>query len=625
MVDGRMNSTLQPKVYPVHSRRVPGTLFMKSISITILLLLQVVALSAKQPNIVWICIEDASAHIGCYGETAIQTPVLDNLAAEGIKFDNAYVTAPVCSTSRSAMVTGMYQMTSGFHLHRSQRTSGKGGGNTEFYDSYQVPAEIVTVPELFKQAGYYTSNKAKTDYNFVREGLYDSTKDWSGREEGQPFFAQFQLHGGKNRRSANGVDRDKMKIPPYYVDDEVIREDWARYLGSWVGTDKQIGEILDRLEREGELENTYVFVWTDHGVSHIRGKQFLYDEGSRVPLLVRFPEKALAGTVREDLVTHIDIPVSSLDLAGIAIPEYLQGKSIFADDYQEQEIIYFGRDRCDETVDVIRGLRKGSYKYIRNFLPAVSHMQPSQYKDGKKIVSHSRQLFLDGKLSEAQGRPFLPTRPVEELYDLEADPDELNNLAGRSESEALLVGFRKRLQEWMIENNDLGLIPEPELEELGNQFGSKYQVLKQPGYANLVSDTIAIIEAGEAKQAEALGEGLKSPEPVIRYWSARAVGERQISGLSSDVEKLLEDASASVRIAAAESLIQLGQMEVGAKVLKSEVENPNLIAGMYALRAIEARGIELKPVVGETVKSACKSDYEFSRRIAKRLKAQWEL
>ena len=273
-----------------------------------------------KPNIVWICIEDASAHIGCYGETAIQTPIMDQLAKDGIKFERAFVTAPVCSASRSAMVTGMYQMTTGFHLHRSQRTSGKGSGNKAHYDSYQVPKEIVTVPELFKQAGYYTSNKTKTDYNFIRKGLYDSKKDWQGRQKGQPFFAQFQLNGGKYRGNSKGVDQSKIVLPPYYADTEIIRKDWVAYLGSWVKTDTEVAKIINNLKSAGELENTYIFLWTDHGVSHIRGKQFLYDEGIKVPLIIRMPKTIMANTIRQDQVTHIDIPVSSLAFAGIEVP-----------------------------------------------------------------------------------------------------------------------------------------------------------------------------------------------------------------------------------------------------------------------------------------------------------------
>ena len=580
--------------------------------------------AAARPNIVWICIEDASPHLSCYGETAIKTPVLDLLAAEGIKFTQAFVTAPVCSTSRSAMVTGMYQMTTGFHHHRSQRFSGKGSGNTLYYESYKVPKEILTVPELFKQAGYFTSNSRKTDYNFERNGLYHSQTDWEGRRAGQPFFAQFQLKGGKSRGSRAGVDHRRMKIPPYYADTELMRDDWATYLGSWVETDRDVQNILDQLKAEGELGNTYVFVWTDHGVSHIRGKQFLYDEGIHVPLIVRFPNGQKAGTIRTDQVTHIDIPVTSLTLAGIEVPPTMQGRDIFSEHYVEQEQIVSGRDRCDETVDFIRCVRTRKLKYIRNFLSDVSHMQPSQYKDGKKIVVHARRLFEEGKLDELQSRPFLPTRPAEELYDLENDPFETRNLAGDPTYARVLETLRGRLKQWMIENKDLGLIPEPILEDKGRQYGSKYAIMLQHENRDLLKNILVAIDACESGDEGRIKSCLGSPEPSVRYWAARAVGSKKLLALSAPLEVMLKDRDGTVRVAAAQSLVQLGDL-AAVRILVQEIENGNLLVGMYAIRAIEAVGPQVRAETNAAIQNATKSHYEFTRRIANRLVKTWKL
>ncbi len=576
-----------------------------------------------RPSIVWICIEDASPHIGCYGETAIKTPVLDQLAADGVRFDKAFVTAPVCSASRSAMVTGMYQMTSGFHHHRSQVFKGKGSGNRAYYESYRVPKSIVTVPELFKQAGYYTSNRKKTDYNFERDGLYDSVKDWKKRKPGQPFFAQFQLKGGKNRNGRGAVDASLVKRPPYYADTDVIREDWLSYLRSWVQTDKDVAAILDELRAAGELDNTYVFVWTDHGVSHIRGKQFLYDEGIHVPLIVRFPGKQKAGTVRVDQVTHIDIPVSSLALAGIEVPAYMQGRNLFADRYKEQEKIISGRDRCDETVDFMRCVRTSKYKYIRNFLHDVSHMQPSQYKDAKKIVAHSRRLFEAGKLNALQSKPFLPTRPPEELYDLTSDPFETKNLAGDPAHAETLAGLRGDLETWMIDNRDLGLIPEPILEDKGKACGSKYAVMLQAENKDLLKDILAVIDASDAADAGIIKASLRSREPAIRYWAARAVGAKKMDSLEGRLQRMLEDENGTVRVTAARSLAQLGDFS-GLGVLAREITNDNLLVGLYAIRAIEAIGDKARTETETVVRAAVGSRYEFTKRVAKRLVNKWK-
>ena len=590
----------------------------------IILLLLSPFLLAEKPNILWICVEDASPHIGCYGEKAISTPNIDKLAAEGVKFEKAFVSAPVCSSSRSAMVSGMYQTTSGFLHHRSQRKNGKGGGNSAYFGSYQVPQGLKLVPQLFKEHGYYVTNALKTDYNFEVSNLYDSVKDWSGRKKGQPFFAQIQLHGGKSRGSQKGVDKSKIKLPPYYPDTEIMREDWASYLGSWVKVDSELQKIMDGLKKSGELENTYIFFWTDHGISHIRGKQFLYDEGIQVPLIVRFPNGAKKGTVRQDMVNHIDIPVTSLELAGIEIPYYMQGKSIFSENYLQQDYIFTARDRCDETVDIIRSVRTQKYKYIRNFLPHCSHMQRSQYKEGKKIVQEAKQLFKEEKLNELQARAFLPTRPVEELYDLENDPFETKNLAADPSHAEVLTNLRVTLKNWMIESKDLGLIPEPILEDKGKQYGSKYQILKASENKNLVAQLIEIIEAGERGDFSKIKAGLKSEISEIRYWAVKAVGNQKIDELKQEVLNLLADENPSVRVSAAESAAQFGEFQKACDVLNQELFNQNLLVGLYAIRSIEAIRLPARPFVKEEVKKALNSKYEFTKRVAKRLKKEWE-
>ncbi|MCM8539212.1 MAG: sulfatase-like hydrolase/transferase [Lentisphaeraceae bacterium] len=597
---------------------------MKFLLATFLLFFSIV-LYADKPNIVWICVEDASPHISCYGEKAIQTPNIDKLASQGVRFEKAFVTAPVCSASRSAMITGMFQTTSGFLHHRSQKFSGKGGGNKAYFESYKTPAGIKTLPEIFKEHGYYTSNAKKTDYNFESGDIYDSTKDWSGRKKGQPFFAQFQLKGGKGRKSDKGVDRSKMQLPPYYPNTEIMRDDWAHYLGSWLKVDEEVKNILGRLQNEGELENTYVFFWTDHGVSHIRGKQFLYDEGIQVPLIVRFPNKLKSNTLRKDMVSHIDIPVTSLVLAGIEVPSYMQGQSIFADDYKEQTYIYTARDRCDETVDIIRSVRTQKYKYIRNFLPHCSHMQRSQYKEGKKIVQEAKKLYKEGKLNELQARAFQPTRPVEELYDLENDPYETLNLAAKETHKETLLALRNKLKNWMINTGDLGLIPEPILEDLGKQNGSKYAVLKNSENKSLVSDLLNIIEAGEEGSEAKILAGIKSERSEIRYWAVKAIGNLKIKSLKSQVERLLKDPNPSVRVSAAESIAQFGEFSKASAVLNKELFNSNLLVGLYAIRTLETIGLPVRAFVKENIKKALKSKYEFTRRVAKRLMKEWEI
>ncbi|MEQ9410589.1 MAG: sulfatase [Fuerstiella sp.] len=431
----------------------------------------------NRPNIVWIIVDDMSANFSCYGETAIETPHVDQLAADGIRFTNAYVTAPVCSTCRSAFITGMYQTTIGAHHHRSGRGTEK----------IHLPEGIVPIPKMFQQAGYHTSiggwpetrkgRFGKTDYNFEwDQSIYDGN-DWSDRQPGQPFFHQIQTPGGKRRGgspdSASRFRRhceqvfggatplSKVTLPPYYPSDPMLVEDWAAYLDCCRYTDRLVGEVVDRLDQEGLLDSTVILFMTDHGISHARGKQFLYDEGLHVPLVIRGPGIA-AGQARSDLVEHIDIAALSLGLAGIEIPPSMQARDILAPDYLPREAVFSARDRCDETVDHIRSVRTARFKYIRNFLPDRPLLQPCAYKDKKSILVALRAARDAGTLSDLQQRLlFSSTRAPEELYDLQADPHEMNNLAQDPARAEVLKEMRLRLADWMERSGDQGREPEP--------------------------------------------------------------------------------------------------------------------------------------------------------------------
>ena len=421
------------------------------------------AQGGTRPNIVWIVAEDMSCHFSYQGEKTIATPNVDRLAAEGDVFDRAYITCPVCSPSRSAMITGMYQTSINAHNHRSFRGEIK----------QDLPDPVRTVPELFKNAGYYVCNGAgvearrpgKTDYNFnYAPDLYDGPA-WSGRAPDQPFFTQFQLHGGKNRRAKvpNPVDPADVTLPPHYPDDPIIREDWAQYLNSVLYVDQEVGEIMQRLEDEGLADNTVVIFITDHGISHARGKQFCYEEGVHIPFIVWAPGRVPGGTVRDDFVAHIDMAATSLYFAGIPIPDWMEARTLYGVEAQPRDYVISARDRCDETVERIRSVRKGDFSYIRNFYPQRPHLQPNRYKDNKPILKRLRELHDNGEL---EGHPaerlYTVPRPKEEVYDLKADPWELTNLAEDPAHADTLVEMRGILGAWITETGDRGQTPEPE-------------------------------------------------------------------------------------------------------------------------------------------------------------------
>lgn len=425
-----------------------------------------------KPNILWIIMDDVGAELPCYGEKAIQTPNIDRLVREGTKFERAFLTASVCSPSRSAMITGMYQTSIGAHHHRSGCAAAK----------IFLPAGIEPVPALFQRAGYFTCNggdpakgnkRGKTDYNFEWDKkIYDGS-DWSVRKPGQPFFAQIQLWGGKNRND-NGrwyrevapkalgtlTKPEDVKLPPYYPRVPVFLEDWAQYLDCIRFCDQQVGEILKRLESEGILDQTIIILMGDNGISQARGKQFLYDEGIRTPFIVRGPGIA-RGAVRTDLIEHIDMAATSLAWAGLPVPMWMQGRDIFAKDYKPRDAVFAARDRCGETVDRIRSVRTAQFKYIRNFYPQRPLLQPNDYKDIKPFMPPLRELHAQGKLSALQEELlFSPTRAPEELYDVQADPFEIHNLASDPKFRPTLETLRARLDRWMAETHDSG--PESE-------------------------------------------------------------------------------------------------------------------------------------------------------------------
>lgn len=428
----------------------------------------------NRPNILWFVVDDMSANFSCYGEPLIQTPHVDRLAREGTKFTHAFVTAPVCSPCRSALITGMYQTSIGAHHHRSGRGAEK----------IHLPAGVMPLPILFQQAGYYTcignglpagaggAGLGKTDYNFEWDAKMYDANDWAGRPPGQPFFMQVQLPGGKLRgnqddsaqklsaRAArelgSATDPATVTLPPYYPRDPVLLRDWAAYLDAVRFTDEHVGKVIARLEQEGLLANTLVIFMTDHGISHARGKQFLYDEGTHIPFVVRGPGIP-QGKVRADLIEHLDMAAISLAAAGLPIPKLMQAKDVFAKNYELRTAVFAARDRCDETVERLRSVRTDRFLYIRNFHPQRPHLQPNAYKDGKSIVQTLRSLHASGQLDALSEKLlFSPTRPAEELYDWTTDPWQVRNLAADPKHARTLVELRARLDRWMKETNDHG-------------------------------------------------------------------------------------------------------------------------------------------------------------------------
>ena len=437
---------------------------MKRILALMICLLGVPAQAAEptqRPNILWIYLEDVSGWFSCYGEKLIETPNIDKLAARGIRFDRFYTPAGVCSATRSSIIVGAMQTTFGIHNHRSGRPTFRGKSMGKEFDDIRLPKGVEPLPVMMKKAGYFAFNQSgKDDYNFKwsHEELYspNSRADlWRNRKPGQPFFGQIQLRGGKlGRRAPKKTDRAKVPVPPYYPDIPLVREEIAHHYDCLLKTDEQIGEILTELEKDGLTESTLIFCFSDHGYKLHRHKQFLYEGGIRMPMIVAGPG-IQPRQARKDLISGIDIAPASLAAAGMAIPKHMEGADFLAKDYQPRQYVTAARDRCDYTIEKIRAVVTPRYKYLRNYLTDRPFMQPS-YKDPWPVSQAFRKMMANGEMNQTQLIFFGPKKAPEELYDLANDPHEIHNLANDPKHRKALEQHRQLLKEWIKETGDQG-------------------------------------------------------------------------------------------------------------------------------------------------------------------------
>jgi N-sulfoglucosamine sulfohydrolase len=427
--------------------------------------------AAERPNFVLITCEDISPNLGCYGDPDAITPNLDRLAAQGARFTRAFTHAPVCAPSRSGIITGIYPTTLGTHHMRSKLTR---------------------TPPLFtdylRKAGYRVIWPAqggigKTDFNFdVPKGWVDVQVDWTRQPEvlQPPFFAIYNItvtHESQVRASRYQYvrntarlkpeqrhDPNKVRIPPYYPDTWAVRDCVAVYHDNITAMDYIVGDILKLLEDKKLVQNTIVIFYSDHGAGLPRCKRWPYDSGLRVPLLVRWPGVIPPGTVRDDLVALLDIAPTLLALAGVEPPKYMHGRIFLGPRTQpEPQYLFAARDRMDEAYDRIRSVRDRRYRYIRNFHPELPYMQYINYMDEMPIMRDWRRLAFEGRLNPTQKLFMSRTKPKEELYDLDNDPYEINNLAQSPQHQEILQRMRAALDRWIAETKDLGEIPEQEL------------------------------------------------------------------------------------------------------------------------------------------------------------------
>jgi arylsulfatase A-like enzyme len=441
---------------------------------------QAAARPPVRPNIVWISNEDMSPRLGAYGDAIARTPVLDRLARESVRYTNAFTTAPVCAPSRAAIITGMYQTAIGAqHMRTTEDTVPELPGPYLAVPPFYVKA----FPEYLRAAGYYTSNRAKTDYQFgVPFTIWDDLgrdAHWRNRaDKSQPFFSVFNLEVTHESRifpsspARKGkklvTDLAKVQVPPYYPDTPLVREELARVYDNIADMDAEAGELLTQLEDDGLADNTIVFYWSDHGDGVPRAKRSLYDSGLRVPLMIRWPKAAgstvAPGSVRDDLVSFIDLAPTVLALAGVEIPTHLQGRVLVGPRAAPApELVFAARDRMDIEYDMMRSARDGRFLYIRNFSPELPYAGHITYRNQSAIMQEWLRLQAERKLTGPAALWMRTHRPAEELYDTKADPHQIRDLSQEPAHRATLERMRRAVTDWMARVGDQGLVNEPEM------------------------------------------------------------------------------------------------------------------------------------------------------------------
>jgi N-sulfoglucosamine sulfohydrolase len=554
-----------------------------------------------RPNILWITSEDNSPYLGCYGDSQALTPHLDRLASEGVRYRNAFANAPVCSTARSTLITGMHATTLGIHNHRSR---------------VRIPESFPLYPEALRAVGYYCTNNSKTDYNLkdARDPWDESspTAHYGNRGPGQPFFAVFNLTVSHEGQLTEEIDADRrarallprtprvppseFRLPPYHPDTPVVRRDWSVYYDNVTLMDRQAGDLLRELEESGLAENTIVFYYSDHGGALPRGKRNLHDSGTRVPLIVRFPEKwsHLAthrpGEWAEAPVSFVDLPATLLSLAGAPIPGNYEGRAFLGPQKTEpREHVFLYRGRMDERYDMARAIRDARFRYIRNYSPHRPWGQHYSYPFRvMPMMASWHEACLAGRCDSVQGR-YWRSKPPEELYDLAEDPHEIRNLADDPRHAERLAGMRRKLRAELASTRDTGFIPEGMFDRLEGD-GTLYEYARSGAYPiQRIVEIADRASSGDPAALPALLKAMGDPHPVIRYWGATGclILREDAAPARAALRTLIEDEWADVRIVAAEALGWLGEPEAGVEALAAVIAEGREYEVLAALNALE--------------------------------------
>jgi len=581
------------------------------------------AATPDRPNILWIVSEDNTTLLGCYGDKFATTPRLDRLAREGVLYENAFANTPVCAPSRATLITGMYALCLGSQHMRSK---------------IEVPAFVRFFPSYLREAGYYCTNNAKEDYNMPKPaGVWDESSrqaHYQNRRPGQPFFAVFNIatsHESCLHQPADPLRHDPAKVvlPPYHPDTPELRHDWAQYYDKLEQMDAQVARLLAELDQAGLADDTIVFYYADNGGVLPRSKRFLYDSGTHVPLIVRVPPKyqylaaAPPGCREARLVSFVDFAPTVLNLARIPVPDHMQGLAFLGPNQPPpRDLVYLYRDRMDHLYDMSRAVRDRQFKYIRNYYPQRPQGAYQDYFYKQPSVQSWRQAWRQNRCNVAQSRFWLP-KPPDELYDVQADHHEVNNLADKPEYRPELARLRQALDDFQMKTRDAGLLPESDvLERAAGR--TVYDVTHDPNLP--LTEILAT-----ANRAAHAGPGdlpwlqtrLKHSDPAVRYWAAVgcAVLAERAAPAEESLLTCLKDASPNVRIAAAEALCACGQADRALPVLVDLLEHTNGHTALHALNIIDFIGQQARPAVPALRSLLKRTNEEYIARTAEHVLA----
>ena len=587
---------------------------------TLILCVTVSTFAEDRPNILWLSAEDISPHLGCYGDLQAITPNLDQLAKEGTRYTHAFTTAGVCAPCRSGIITGMYQTTLGTHHMRCNAV---------------LPKHIKPFTTYLRKAGYYCTNNSKKDYQFREpKDTWDESggkAHWRKRKSGQPFFSVFNFTGchesgisgeakyksvTQNLKASQRQDASELKLPPYYPDTPIVREDWKRNYELITAMDAWAGDLIKQLKDDGLYENTIIFFWSDHGVGLPRAKRWLYDSGTRVPLIVRQPAGEVG--VSDRLVSSIDFGPTVLKLAGLEIPKHMQGRSFI--EGRPRKYVFGARDRMDERYDIIRSVRDKRYRYIRNYEPLKTYYQYMNTPEKGATMKEIRRTAKAGKLPPAAKLFMATSKPTEELYDLKNDPHEINNLVGNSKYTDKLVELRKAHSDWVKRTGDLGLLPEAELEIREKAAGSRFDILRGKNKLNVQLGNAAAMASAGVYALPSMIQSMQHSDAAVRYWGATGVGNVGKTAVNARQPMIdaLKDKSPSVRIAAARALAKLGDLESALPVLEMELQSEHQWGRLAAAIVLDEMGDQARPAIPALKKALVNQPNKYIVRVANR-------